>query len=119
MTIVDKVALTVTLAVMAAGAVGGAWLIERHRADAAAIASLSQARDQAVAKERSAEAAATAENHIQTVTRTVFVRAQGGADHVETIDPKCGNGDALVADFRRQLDGLRGQDTGGDRDPAP
>ena len=118
MTVVDKVALSVTLGVLSAGAVGGAWLIERHRADAAAIAALTRARDEAVAAKRSAEAAATAENHIQTVTRTVYLRAQGGADHVETIDPKCGNGDALVLEFRRQLDGLRGQATGGDRDPA-
>ncbi len=119
MTIVDRVALAVTLSVLTAGAVGSAWLVERHRADAAAIASLTQERDQAVAARRSAEAAASAENHIQTVTRTVFVRAQGGADHVKTIDPKCGNGDALVLEFRRQLDGLRGQDAGGDRDSAP
>lgn len=51
--------------------------------------------------------AAEGEAKIQTVTRTVYVKAAEGKAHVQQIDPKCSNGDSLVADFKHQLERMR------------
>ena len=60
---------------------------------------------------KDAKAAVVTETKIQTLTKTVYVKAQKEIDNVQHIDAKCENGDDLVSGFRAGIERLR--DTSG------
>lgn len=78
--------------------------LQRVRAEKAAVeANLATAEANLTA----ARNAVRIEHQVQVKTRTVYLKAREAANHVQSIDPQCAQGDALVADFRGQLDRLR------------
>lgn len=91
--------------IWAFGAPAALWMLydHEHKARVQAIAELSAAKQENEALKK----ASKAETTIQTVTRTVYVKAQKEIDNVQRIDAKCENGDDLVYGFRAGIERMR------------
>lgn len=82
-------------------------LIERHDLDQVKLSAMKTNVDAAEAARDAAVDALKAERSLQETLKPIYIRAERAASHVATIDPKCEQGDLLVADFRAQLGGMR------------